>query len=561
MVVCTPSTLLLMYFRDLRVATLACVATVAWHPSPAAAQVPRVVDSLFAKMRTASEPGCVIALDSAGRRRWTSVSGTRDLERGGLNDAATRFEAGSVSKQVAAAAVVLLSRQGRLSLDDDVRRWIPELPDLGRVTVRMLLTHQSGWRDWRDLAEMGRWTSEDAAWTNGDVLAMLTRQRALNFTPGSQYAYSNTNYVLAAILVERVSGLSLRDFTRREIFAPLRMRATTWRDEPRQRYPGRALGYSLRDDGAFRHDTPIESVVGPSGLLTTVSDLQRWLRNLDTEQVGGPGFRAAMERVGVLSSGRQTAYAMGLEISTLGGQRVVSHAGWTGGYVAYAGRMPARRLSLVVLCNGSAVNTEELGPALLARVARVAAPPSDVRPALGDTITTGDGARAAGVFRNARTRQIVTVRAFTRGLAINTWIGYTPVAVDRYRNADGTRELTLQSDSSGLVSGFMLSGDGGDSVQYVRLDAAVVSRLPSAYAGRFHNADTDATIELVARDGGLIAVRGATLRDVAVPIFRDGFRVPSQAWVLTFQRAADGTISAFDLSLPRTRQLLFTRLP
>ncbi len=529
---------------------------------PATAQVPRVVDSLFAGMHAPAGPGCVISLDSAGRRRWLTAFGRRDLERGGPNDSTTRFEAGSVSKQVTAAAVVLLAQRGRLSLDDDVRRWIPELPELGRVTVRMLLTHQSGWRDWRNLAEMTRWTSEDAAWTNADVLALLSRQRALNFTPGSQYAYSNSNYVLAAILVERVSGQSLRAFTTAAFFVPLGMRRTTWRDEPGALYPGRALGYSPRDDGTFRLDTPIESVVGPGGLLTTAGDLQRWLRNLDTGAVGGAAFRAEMERVGVLRSGRATGYAMGLEVSTLGGERAVSHAGWTGGYVAYAGRMPSRALSLVILCNGSAVNTDDLGPILLARLAKVALPPADERPALGDTVHSGPGARAAGMFRNTRTRAVVTVRTFARGLAINTWLGYTPVGTDRYRSTDGTRDLELHADSTGAVTTFTVRASDGDSVEYRRLNTtlATATELP-AYTGRYRNDDTDATIEFVMRDGALAAIRGASLLDRAVPLFRDGFRVPSQSWVLTFQRAADGTITGFDLSLPRTRQLVFTRLP
>lgn len=531
-------------------------------PTLLGSQAPRVVDSLFSGMHAANGPGCVIAFDSAGRRRWLTAFGVRDLERGGRNDSTTRFEAGSVSKQVTAAAIVLLARQGRLSLDDDVRRWIPELPELGPVSVRMLLTHQSGWRDWRNLAEMTRWTSEDATWTNDDVLGLLVRQRALNFAQGSQYAYSNTNYVLAAILVKRVSGQSLREFTTRAFFEPLQMRATTWRDQTGAIYPGRAQGYSPRDDGSFRNDTPIESVVGPSGLLTTVPDLLKWLHNLDSEQVGGPGFRAEMERAGMLASGRTTSYAMGLELSTLGEQRVVSHAGWTGGYVAYAGRMPARSLALAVLCNGSAVNTDELGPALLARLARVSLPPEDVRPALGDTLRAGAAAGVAGLFRNQRTRAIVTVRAFERGISVNTWLGFATAGPDRFRSADGSREIVAERDRSGAVPSLTMHTTDGDSVTYLRLDATPASAADlAAYVGRYRNDETEATIALTLRDGVLTAQRGTAQRDAVMPIFRDGFRVPSQSWVLTFIRGDDGAITAFDLSLPRTRQLIFTRLP
>lgn len=526
------------------------------------AQAPRYVDSLFAGMHSAAGPGCVVAADSAGRRRWLTGFGLRDLERGGRNEATTRFEAGSVSKQVTAAALVLLARQGRLSLDDDVRRWLPELPDLGAVTVRSLLTHQSGWRDWRNLSEMSRWTSDDAAWTNADVLALLTRQRGLNFPPGSQYAYSNTNYVLAAMLVERVSRQSLREFTTHAFFEPLGMRATTWRDTRAQLYTLRALGYSPRADGSFRLDTPIETVVGPSGLLTTAPDLLRWLHNLDTEQVGGAGFRDDMERVGVLVSGRPTAYAMGLEISTIGGERVVSHAGWTGGYVAYAARMPRRALSVVVLCNGSAVNTEDLGPLLLARLARVALPPSPVRPVLGDTSSSGPTATIAGMYRNQRTRQIVTVRAFARGISLNTWSGFTGSGPDSYRSIDGARELVVQREPRDTATGFTLRTTNGDSVRYLRLaDTDTTAAGLGEFVGRYRSDETDATIELALVDTRLVAQRGATLRDRVEPLFRDGFRVPSQSWVLTFRRNEQGVVTAFDLSLPRTRELIFTRIP
>jgi CubicO group peptidase (beta-lactamase class C family) len=522
--------------------------------------VPTFVDSLFAGMNSANGPGCVVAFDSAGQRRWLTRFGRRDLERGGRNDSSTVFEAGSVSKQFAAAAVVLLARSGKLSLDDDIRRWIPELPDFGGTTIREVLTHQSGWRDWRNLTAMTRWPSGTAAYTLRDALALFARQRALDFPSGTEYSYSNTNYVLAALLVERVSGESLRAFTTRTIFTPLGMHHTLWRDSLSEIVPNRALPYSPTDAGGFQLDVAGETVVGPGGLLTTVPDLMKWLRNFDTQRVGGAGFTADMERVGVLRTGRSTKYAMGLEVDALAGERMVSHAGWTGGYVAWAGRLPRRHLALVILCNGSAINTEEVGPVLLAKLARLT-PPADVRPQLGDTARAGILAQATGLYRSLRTLQPVTLRGFANGFTLNTWLGYARAADGSFVSTDGARRATFLPNATSTPTGFVVRSSDGDSVAYERLDTT----LPTAaqlgdYVGRYRNAETQGEIELRLAGDRLVAWRGGVLSDKVTPIFRDGFRVPSQSWILTMHRDALGRVSGFDLGMPRMRRLSFERL-
>jgi CubicO group peptidase (beta-lactamase class C family) len=502
----------------------------------------------------------VVAFDSAGRRQWITGWGLSDLERETPNDSLTVFEAGSVSKQFTAAAVLLLARSGRLSLDEDIRRYLPELPDLGRTTVREVLTHQSGWRDWRDLVEMTRWPSGTAAWTLADAMALFERQRGLNFPPGTEYGYSNTNYVLATLLVERITGETLRAFTQRTVFAPLGMHRTLWRDSLAEVVPRRALPWSPAGAGRYVLDLPFETVVGPGGLLTTAPDLMKWLANFETELVGGPGFTAEMERLGVLRGGRATAYAMGLDVSHLDGERVVSHAGWTGGYVAYAGRLPARRLALGILCNGSGVNTEALGPALLARLARLR-PPREVEQALGESARSGLEANAAGVYRSLRTLQPVTLRGFTRGVALNGQAGYERTTDGTYVSRDGQRRLEFTAHT-GAPSGFRIITRDGDSVSYARVDPtlpATASQLDE-YVGRYRNDETGGVIELRRTGERLMAWRGGVLRDAVVPLFRDGFRVPTQSWILTIQRTSAGTITGFDLGLPRMRRLSFTKL-
>ena len=454
----------------------------------------------------------------------------------------------------------MLARSGKLSFDDDIRRWIPELPDFGGTTVREVLDHQSGWRDWRDLVEMTRWPSGTASYTLHDALAVFARQRALNFPSGTEYSYSNTNYVLAAILVERVTGESLRAFTERAIFAPLGMRHTLWRDSLSEVVPNRALAWSPADDGRFKLDMPFETVVGPGGLLTTAPDMMRWLRNFDTEKVGGPGFTADMERIGMLRSGRTTAYAMGLEIDTAVGERMAYHAGWTGGYVAWAGRLPTRHLALSILCNGSAVNTEELGPVLMARLARLT-PPVASRPALGDTASVGLMARAAGLYRSLRSLQPVTVRGCSDGVSLNTWIGYRRLLDGTFASLEGARRLRFSPDTI-APSGFTVYSTDGDSVAYERLDVTLpTQRVLADYVGRYRNDETESEIELRMIGPRLVAWRGGVLHDDLTAIFRDGFRAPSQSWIITMNRSPTNAIVGFDLGLPRMRRLVFVRVP
>lgn len=300
--------------------------------------------------------------------------------------------------------------------------------------------------------------------------------------------------------------------------------------------------------------------MGPGGLLTTAPDLMRWLRNFDTEQVGGRGFTVDMERVGVLRSGRATTYASGLEIGTLAGERMVFHAGWTGGYVAWAGRLPSRRLALGILCNGSGVNTEELGPVLLARLARLT-PPSSVRSAFGDTARTGIIARAAGLYRSRRTLQPVTVRGFDQGVTLNTWVGYQRATDSTFTSLDGERALRFTDGANGVPSGFEVRARDGDRVTYDRLDTTLPTPTQlAAYAGLYRSDDVRSEIELRVHGDRLVAWRGGVLHDDLTAIFRDGFRAPSQSWIISITRDANGAIVGFDLALPRMRRLPFVKV-
>jgi CubicO group peptidase (beta-lactamase class C family) len=372
-------------------------AQVASGPGGSGAEDPdAVLDEIFASWNSASSPGCAVGIEGTGAgapaepilRSW----GMAELEHGIANTPATIFEAGSVSKQFTAAAVVLLELDGVLSLDDEVRRWIPELPEyadeFGRpVTLRQMMNHTSGLRDWGAVASIGGWGRSDRSHTHDHVLEIAARQRTLNYPPGDAYSYSNTGYNLLAVVVERASGVPFARFSEERIFGPLGLEDTQWRDDYRRIVPGRSGAYQWRG-GTWVIDRPIEHVHGNGGLLTTVADLLRWNRVLDAaargeaagDAMGGEAFARRMVEQAVLTDGSTISYAGGLFVDTFEGRPIVSHTGATSGYRAYLARFPEDGLSVALLCNTGNANPGQLG----GRVARAFLAPREVAEAPDD---------------------------------------------------------------------------------------------------------------------------------------------------------------------------------
>jgi CubicO group peptidase (beta-lactamase class C family) len=344
------------------------------------------VDRVFQQWSSTETPGCAVGVSADGRIVLSRAYGMADLEHDIANSTGTIFEAGSVSKQFTAAAVVLLAQQGRLSLDDDVRKHVPELPDYGTpITIRHLLTHTSGLRDWGSVAAIGGWGRGARTHTHDHVLDILSRQRGLNFTPGDEYSYSNSGYNLLAVIVDRVSGVPFAEFSKQHIFEPLGMENTQWRDDYTRIVKGRSAAYTPAR-GGYRIDRPIENVHGNGGLLTTIADLLLWNEALAAGRLGGAAFVEEMHRQGVLNDGRRITYASGLRISSYNGVSEISHTGSTSGYRAFLARYPDQRVGVAVLCNAGNVNPGMAGrlvaDAFLGAAARpdAAAP----RPVAGD---------------------------------------------------------------------------------------------------------------------------------------------------------------------------------
>jgi CubicO group peptidase (beta-lactamase class C family) len=328
------------------------------------ANVTKQIDELFVNWDSPNSPGCALGVYQNGSTVYERGYGMANLNDDVPISPLTVFHVASMSKQFTAASIIMLADEGKLSLDDDVHKYIPELKDFGkRITIRHLLHHTSGLRDQWELLELAGWRYSQDLITDDDVMSVVTRQKDLNFKPGSRWVYSNTNYTLLGLIVKRVSGLSLREFTTKNIFQPLGMTHTHFRDDHEEIIKHDALGYEAGTKGnPFRMSLTNFDTVGATSLHTTVEDLQRWDENFYHPRAGGPQLVQQMLEPGKLNNGERIDYASGLVVGKYKGLPTVSHAGGDAGYSSVMTRFPEQHFSAAVLCN-----TTNADPSGLAR--------------------------------------------------------------------------------------------------------------------------------------------------------------------------------------------------
>ena len=324
------------------------------------------VDQLMRSYDRRDAPGAVITVVRHGRSVFSKAYGMANLEQGVPNVAGTVFHVASLSKQFTAFAVARLAEEGRLSLDDDVRRHLPDLPDLGApyggpVTLRYLLHHTSGLRDQWSLWGMAGGRLDDVI-TQENLLDLVRRQRALDFRPGAEHRYSNTNYTLLAEVVARVSGEPFGAHLRRTVFAPLGMAATQVYDDHERLLPRRADSYQI-GPGGYRRSVLSFANQGATGMQATAGDLARWLANFGTGRVGGAGVLRRMQERGVLAGGDTIRYAFGIVVDEHRGLRRLQHGGEDAGYRAMIAYYPELDAGVVVLGNDAGLDAGEVARA------------------------------------------------------------------------------------------------------------------------------------------------------------------------------------------------------
>jgi CubicO group peptidase (beta-lactamase class C family) len=346
-----------------RVRAISYALAVAVSATPASAQrnPARSVDSLFAQWNKTGSPGCAVGVIQDGRWILQAGYGTANLSTGAPITPDTRFYMGSVSKQFAAASIALAVKQGKLSLDDSIRRWIPELPAYAQaVTVRNLIHHTSGVRDYLMLLALNGHIGD--VHPDSAVLQLLARQAAVDFAPGSEYSYSNSGYFLLSVILKRATGKSLREFAEQNVFGPLGMKNSYFYDDHTKPHPPGplAMGYSPKDGGFEPALYTNFEQVADGGLYSTLNDLLAWDQNFYQPKVGDRAFLDLIQTPAKLNDGRPLDYAFGLMVRDYGGLRSVVHGGSFMGYRTAIQRFPDQHWSAVILCNLYTMNPEAL---------------------------------------------------------------------------------------------------------------------------------------------------------------------------------------------------------
>lgn len=522
--------------------------------------VAAVVDKVFARWNRPGMPGCAVGVSSRGRVLHLRGYGSANLEHGVPIGPDTVFESGSVAKQFTAAAISLLAQDGKLSLDDPARKYLPELPDFGApILIRHLLSHTSGLRcQWPMLTLAGR-PPGAAVHTMGEILGLVSRFRELNFEPGDEHLYCNTGFTLLAVVVERVSGESFDAFCRKRIFAPLGMERTRWRTDFAALVEGRATAYRRHPSGEYRADMPFTNVVGNGGLLTTVGDLLRWNDQLDRPRVGGDTLAASLQTKARLNDGSEIDYGQGLYILDYRGLREVSKGGTTAGYQAYLGRFPGEGLSMAVLCNaadadpfGDAHQVADLllGDRLKKRpVARV----TDVAP--------GTLERMAGYYLEKATDALMHLEWDPKagGLRLEGQ-ALLPTGDGELLTAGGNRAFSTEVGwPEGLAPARLAERREGrkprqwEAQRRVRLTPAQLA----AYAGNYVSEELGVVYTVFVAGDTLEIVFQPAYRLSLAPAFADGF--DGGGITVRFTRTAAGSIDGLLVTMDRARRVRFAR--
>ena len=490
------------------------------------------VDQLFAAYDKPDSPGCSIGVVRDGKFVYRKSYGAASLELGVPLTSQSVFYLASVSKQFTAASVALAAEQGHLSLDDNVRKWIPELPDYGHpITLRQMLHHTSGLRDFLTLEYIsGR---EIADLSSPDyVLKLLVQQKELNNIPGAEFVYSNSNYFLLGVVVKRATGKSLAEFAAQNIFQRLGMMNTRYYDDNKLVIANRVAAYEPAKTGFSVDWSTAFDIVGSGGVMSNVDDLLLWNNNFYANKLGEGTLVSELESQGVLNNGKKINYALGLWLDEYRGLRTIDHDGATFGYRTALLQFPDQHFGVIELCNVADADVSGLARKIadiyLERELQPEAGPSE------SSATFRDPAPFAGVYLDRRTHVVYTFAA-ENGKLMAWGVTLRRLGANKFSDLEDN-PITFEEANGVMTARLDIQGEMyfyGDKVQDIHLGQDELR----AFAGQYHSDELDATYRLSFEHDNLLLTIGEQQPMKLQPITTVEFRV-TEIGTVVFHRNA-----------------------
>lgn len=524
---------------------------------------PAKIDAVFAAFAK-DAPGCAVGIYREGQVLLERGYGLADLNHGVAIAPDTVFDIGSSSKQFTALAVLMLAKEGKLSLQDKVSKHLPELKELGdRITIGQMLHHTAGLRDYNELLLMSGRDIGDVTGSD-DALKVLAAQKGLNFAPGSRFSYSNSGYFLAAMIVERVSGETMDAFLQARVFKPLGMTATHVRTDHTLVTPRRATAYGPTGPATFAIDMSNWNQPGDGAVQSTVRDLARWDGEMANPKAIDAALLKALQTPGKLNDGSAIPYGLGLGLDSYRGLQRIHHAGAWGGYRAMIMRFPAQRIGMALTCNAAQANPVALAQRISDVVldgqfkdapAAVAAAPAATAPAAPADF---DPTPFIGRYQDAEGELLHIERQDSGQLTMKRGPGGSPLkplAARRMQSTSGITTLDLAPDGQTIA---LARRDEPKSVTFKRLpDYRATAADMTALAGSWYSAEVGAEWQLKS-DGTGLKLKAAGVGDASLTgVTQDLLAGPSFSFRV--ERDTKGAPVALVYDSGRTRGVKFAR--
>lgn len=508
----------------------------------------RKIDAIFAEYDKTNSPGCALAIMKDGKIIYKRGYGMSNMEYNIAITPASIFHIASISKQFTAAAIVYLSLEGKLSLNDDIRKYIPEVPDFGYpITFSNLIYHTSGIRDQWDLQGLAGWRDDDLI-TEKDILEMLARQKSLNFLPGDEYLYCNTGYTLAGIAVKRITGVSLRDYADSVFFKPLGMTSTHFHSDHSEITPNRTSAYYKDDKGKWKISIPVFDNYGATSLFTTVEDLAKWDENFFTKKIGGDTFITMMQTTRQLNNRTPQNYAAGLVVSNYKGHKTVWHNGGDAGYRSNLIRFPDEHFSIVILANLAGVNPVSLSN----KVADLFLEDKSIQNPVFK-VDSSIVKNWAGEYFDMNSQSIIKI-----DFKNETLLAGSTVFVPTSNNVFNTSSSTVTFGVDSLNVKLVLSTKGSKAKTYNKANKIKLSISElKEYQGDFYSNELDSKYVLSIKDSSLHIKIPRNDEIKISPFIKDIF---SGDLIVRFTRNKKNIINGFFLSTGRVRNLYFEKV-